>query len=238
MSVLTAIQYVCGRTGVPVPASVLGTTDVQVLQMLRLLEEEGNDLSMRGDWQALTIEKNHVTTAAEDQGAIATIASNGFRYIKNDTLWDRDTRLPILGPLSPIQWQSLKAFSVNGPRFQHRIRQGKLLVNPTPAAGLNWYFEYLSKNWILGADAVTYKQYFTLDTDTILLPEDLCIAGLRWRWKKEKGLDYAEDFRTYEMQVKDQLGRDGGKPHLYMDGDERGIPQPGIWVTQWSWPLP
>ncbi len=42
MSVLTVIQYVCGRTNVPVPATVLGNTDTQIVQMLRLFEEEGN----------------------------------------------------------------------------------------------------------------------------------------------------------------------------------------------------
>ena len=88
----------------------------------------------------------------------------------------------------------------------------------------------------LGADGTTYKQYFTLDTDTTLLPEDLVIQGLRWRWKKEKGLDYAEDFRTYEMQVKDAIGRDGGKPTLHLDGSESG--KPGVFVPAGSWLQP
>jgi len=112
-----------------------------------------------------------------------------------------------------------------------------LLVTPTPTAGYTWAFEYASKNWILGTDGITYKQYFTLDTDTILLPNDLVLMGLRWRWKKEKGLEYAEDFRTYEMQVKDELGRDGGKPNLHMDDEGWHGPVPGIFVSPGSWNL-
>lgn len=237
MSLLTTIQYACGRFGVPVPTTVLGTVDVQVLQMLRLLEEEGNDLSMRNEWEALTIEASHTTVATESQGSIATIASNGFRYIKNDTIWDRTNKLPVLGPLSAFDWQTLKAVNVTGPRYRFRIRGGKLLVNPTPTAGYSWFFEYITKNWILGADGVTYKQYFTLDTDTILLPEDLVLMGLRWRWKKEKGLDYAEDFSTYEMQVKQQTGRDGGKSVIYMDDVSWRGPRPGVWVPDGNWNL-
>jgi hypothetical protein len=237
VSLLTTIQYACGRFGVPVPASVLGTTDSQVLQMLRLLEEEGNDLSMRGEWEQLTLEASHATTAVEDQGALTGIATNGFRYIKNDTIWDRTDRLHVLGPVSSVNWQALKAVVTTGPRYQFRIRGGKLLVNPAPTAGHEWKFEYISKNWILGADGTTYKQYFTLDTDTILLPEDLVLMGLRWRWKKEKGLDYAEDFRTYEMQVTQQLGRNGGKPVIYMDGPSWYGPRPGVWVPDGSWGL-
>ena len=71
MSVLSVIATVCGRTNVPVPTTVLGNTDTQIVQMLRLLEEEGNDLAQRGDWNALTYEATLTTLAAEDQGATA-----------------------------------------------------------------------------------------------------------------------------------------------------------------------
>jgi len=204
---------------------------------MALLEEEGNDLSKRGAWQGITFEASHTTLAAEDQGSMSTIASNGFRYIKNETIWDRTDTLAVIGPMDSREWQALKAVANNGPRYQFRIRGGKLLANPIPTAGHSWYFEYVSKNWILGADGTTYKQYFTLDTDTILLPEDLVLMGLRWRWKKEKGLDYAEDMRTYEMQVKDDLGRDGGKQTLSMDNSTR-TRGPGVFIPQYSWNLP
>jgi predicted secreted protein len=233
MSVLTVIQYVCERTNVPKPATVLGNTDTQIVQMLRLLEEEGNDLSRRGDWEGITFEATHTSLAAESQGALTSIATNGFRYIKQGTLWDRTNKLPILGPLSDQDWQQMKAITTTGPRYRYRIRGGNLLINPTPTAGYSWAFEYISKNWMLGIDGTTYKQYATLDSDTILLPEDLVLMGLRWRWKKEKGLEYAEDQRTYEFQVKDALGRDGGKPTLRMDGEAQDA-KPGIFVPTMS----
>ena len=234
MSLLTIVQYVCGRVNVPVPSTVYGSVDTQIIQMLRLLEEEGNDLSQRGDWEGITFEATHTTTAAEDQGAMTSIATNGFRHIKTNTFWDRSSSLPVLGPLTDTQWQTLKGLNTTGPRYYYRIRGGHLLINPTPAASLSWAFEYVSKNWIL--NGATYKQYFTADDDTVLLPEDLVIMGLRWRWKKEKGLDYDEDFRTYEMQVKDALGRDGGKVTLSMDGTIRK-PQPGVFIPDQSWSL-
>ena len=238
MSLLTLISSMCARTNLPVPATVMGSvTDTQILQMLRLLEEEGTDLAKRGTWQGITFEATHTTVATEDQGAIATIASNGFAYIKNETFWDRTTKLPVLGPISDDQWATLKGIGTTGPRYYYRIRGGKLLVNPAPVASLSWAFEYASLNWILGADGTTYKSAFTLDTDTLLLPEYLLLSGLRWRWKKEKGLEYAEDFRTYETQVKDALGRDAGKPVLSM-ADGRREALPGVLVPNWSWSIP
>ena len=235
MSLLTTVQYFCRRTDIPVPSTVYGTTDPQVLQVMALLEEEGNDLASRGSWQGITFEASHTTVATESQGAISTIASNGFRYIKNQTIWDRTNRLPVLGPMDSQEWQTLKAIVTTGPRFRFRIRGGLLLSNPVPTAGYSWYFEYVSKNWILGVNGTTYKQYFTLDTDTILLPEELVLMGLRWRWKKEKGFEYAEDMRTYEMQVKDAMGRDGGKSILHMDDAAWTGPQPGVFVPSGNW---
>lgn len=236
MTLLTVVQQFCERTNVPVPSTVYGTTDRQIRQVRALLEEEGQDLAKRGTWESLTAEASLTTLAAEDQGAMATIASNGFRYIKNQTLWDRTTKLPVCGPLDAREWQGMKALIPTGPRYRFRIRGGHLWVNPTPTAGDSWYFEYASKNWILGADGTTYKQLFTLDTDTILLPEDIVLMGLRWRWMREKGLDYAEHFATYEAQVKDALGHDGGKPVLSMDNDHTG-PMPGVFIPAGSWNL-
>ena len=238
MTMLTTVQYFCRRTGLPVPTTVMGSTDSQVLQVLALLEEEGNDLAKRGPWQAITFEATHTTVATESQGAMTTIATNGFSYLKNNTMWDRTDDLPVIGPLDDQEWQTIKAVTVTGPRYQFRIRGGLLLVNPTPAASHTWAFEYVSKNWILGADGTTYKQYFTLDTDTLLLPEELLIMGLRWRWKKEKGLQYTEDFNTYELQVNDAFGRDGGKRNLHMDDYPSQGARPGIFVPQGPWSLP
>jgi hypothetical protein len=236
-NMLTLVQDFCGTQNLPVPATVYGTTDPQVRQIMKLLEAEGRDLNARGGWQGTTFEASHTSLAQEDQGAISTIASNGFKYIKNETIWDRTTILPVCGPMDGKSWQAMKALVVTGPRFRYRIRGGKLLVNPTPPASDSWYFEYASENWILGVDGTTYKSRFTLDTDTILLPADICLAGLEWRWLRKKGLDYAEEFRTYELQVKDALGRDGGKPTLYMDENGRG-PSPGIFVPGGSWSVP
>jgi hypothetical protein len=238
MSLLSLVTNFCARTALPIPVGVMGSTETQVIQLRSLLEEEGEDLASRGDWEGLVVEQSLTTIAAEDQGAITALAASGFRHIKNHTLWDRSRRLPVAGPMNPRQWQAMKAVVANGPYYRYRIRSGHLLVNPIPPAGAPWYFEYVTNQWILDTDGVTTKQYFTADTDTIRLPETLLLMGLRWRWKKEKGLEYAEDLRTYEAQVNDALSRDGGKPTLCMDMASPQSAHPGIFVPSGSWSLP
>ena len=237
MNLLEVVQQFCLRSGIPKPATVVGSTDTQILQIQALLEEEGDDLAARGDWEALTNEATHTTVATESQGAMTTIADNGFRHIKNKTIWDRTDQLPVYGPMSSREWQGLKSVVLTGPRYQFRIRGGNLLVNPVPVAGHEWAFEYISKNWISSADAMTYKALFTSDDDVFLLPDTILLMGLRWRWMREKGLDYSELFETYESQIKDAIGRDGGKPTLHMDNTAK-IATPGTFIPSGSWNIP
>lgn len=237
MSLLSIVQAFCARNHIPIPATVMGSTDARVVNLRALLEEEGDDLSARHSWQGITFEATLTTLAAEDQGAMSAVASNGFNYIANGTIWDRSQQLRILGPLSAQEWQQVKAMVPTGPDYRFRIRGGRLLVNPVPTAGNTWAFEYVSSNWILAADGVTYKNRFTLDTDTPLLPENLLTSGLKWRWRSDTGVEYAEDFRTYEMLIKDAMGRDGGRKTLSMDGGRYDM-LPGVFVPQGSWNVP
>ena len=42
------------------------------------------------------------------------------------------------------------------------------------------------------------------------VPERLITLGVVWRWKRAKGLDYAEEFRTYQYQRLQAANRNSG----------------------------
>jgi len=236
MTLLEIIQKFCVRTGLPSPATAFGTTDAQVLQAIGLLEEEVNDLAHRHDWSGLNHIASWTTLAAELQGEMETVAAPGFLYIKNNTIWDQTDQLPLFGPIDGQEWQRLDATNVAGPRYQWRIRDGKLYSFPAPPAGHIWAFEYMTKRPIMDTNGTTHKEFFEADTDTLMVPDHLALMGLRWRWMREKGLSYAELFNSYELQIKDAMGRDGGRPRLSMDDECKNI-RPGIYINPMSWPL-
>lgn len=236
-TLLSIIQDLCERQNIPVPAAVIGSADPQVRQLRALLEEEGNDLSARHDWTALTYVGTIITR--DDTELQATWPPSGYpgmRKMKNETFWDRSTRRPVCGPMNATEWEMTQAMAISGPMYRYRIFSQNLYVTPIPTASLVWYFEFVSSYWIAAdsSGAFPLKRRFELDTDVVLLPDDLCLQGLRWRWKKEKGLDYAEDFRTYEIQVKNAMGDDNGQKSLKMDDTNPG-PVPGVFVTPGSW---
>lgn len=109
----------------------------------------------------------------------------------NQTEWDRTNRWPLMGPQSPQSWQSFKSGIVYaGPRERFRILQNTIAVNPPPPNGLIFAFEYISKNWVIGADGIS-KPALTLDTDTFVFDDSLMILGVKTLWLQAKGLDYS-----------------------------------------------
>jgi hypothetical protein len=236
-TLLATIQEVCRRQGIDVPATIFGSTDRQVVQLYTLLQEGLDDLSGRGVWEELTFEASWTTTNTEDQGALATRADKGLRWLLPQTFWDRTEKLPLLGPLDAQDWQALKAIVITGPRYSFRIRQGRIIVTPAPPAGHTWVFEYVATSYLTDAGGTIYKKRFTADTDLILLPDDIVQMDLRWRWKKEKGLSYAEDFKSAERLINDAVGRSGSKPILWMDMRNQS-PQPGVFIPAGNWMQP
>lgn len=236
MTLLELVQRFCSRTGIPSPSFVVASTDAQVLQLKALVDEVCEDLCKRWTWTDLTEESTFTTLAAEDQGAIATLAPNGFLRILNETIYNRTLRLPLYGPMSARKWQAVKALPNAGPFYKYRIRGGHLLFNPAGTAGQTCAFEYASSFVVLASDLTTRKTYATADDDTFLLDATLILAGLRWKWKSEKGLPYAEEFSRYETLVADANGQDGTKPILDM-GSPDASAMPGIFISPGSWPL-
>lgn len=234
MSLLTVVQQFSSRTGLPPPLAVFDSGDNQVLQLAALANEILEDLCDRWTWQALTRESTFVTVAGEVQGTLPALAPHGFLRILQETIFNRTLRLPLFGPIWAQDWQAQKALPTTGPFYRYRIRGGQLLFTPPGIAGQTCAFEYAS-NWaVLSADGVTAKPAFTEDTDTSILSESLLLAGLRWKWKSEKGLAYAEDFRRYESLANNAANRDGGKPRLSLNSKSEGY-KPGIWVPSGNW---
>lgn len=236
MNLLQLIQAFCERTALPRPLAVMASTDAQVVQLRSLLEEVIEDLVCL-DWTVLVREATFSTVNTEIQGAITTIAPFGFRAILQDTIYNRSLRLPVFGPLAAAKWQARKALPTTGPFYMYRIREGNLYFSPTPGAGNLCAFEYYSKLAVIPASSPP-SATLVADSDTFLLDSKLLLAGLRWKWKSEKGLDYAEDFARYQSLLQTILGADGTKPALSLDmGNEGSSMQPGIFVSPGSWPL-
>lgn len=219
MNLLAIVRAACAELSLPQPSAVVGSTEAVSAQMLALANSEGRDLARRYAWEVLTHEATWTIVGTESQGTLESIIGSGqeLRFIINDTIWNRSTGEPIVGPRSPRIWQSYKAVTFSAPVYEYRIRGGNLRILPVPTAGHTGAFEYVSRCWCENLASVPATS-FTADTDVPLLDDELILAGLLWRWRKAKGFDYAEELLHYERQVADAMARDGTKPVLSLNG--------------------
>lgn len=236
LSLLEIVQHTRGRLGQPVPASVAGNADPGIIQSLGLLNEFLEDLVLRKYWQANTIEATFVSVATAGQGTLDTLFPYGYEGLLPDTFFNRTTQLQLAGSLTPAEWQSRQATLATGPLTSFRIRRNQLLLSPVPVAGETYAVEYMSSFFVYGPADTTYRKYWLRDTDTCTLDDALPMAYLKWAWKKEKGLDYAEDFRKYEAMLESKSLRENRPAALFMDGDTASY-APGVIVSPGSWPL-
>lgn len=236
MSLLSVVQDACRRIGIVVPNAIVSSSDAQIMQLMTLLNQEGQSLSERFDWQVLRKEVTFTGVAADDQGAISTIAGTDFKYIIPDTFWNRTLRRPVYGSITPQDWQMLKASPQTGPFQQFILRGGHILMLPNPTASQTMAFEYKTANWVLASDGTTGKSAYSADDDSALLDEQIMTIGLIWRWRQVKGLEYAEDFRLYEGMVADAITRDKAPTSISMTGMPR-LRVPGTVVPYGNWSL-
>ena len=235
-TLLGIIQTFAKRTGIPVPTQVIGSSDTQIVQLEGLLEEILEDLCTRWTWQALIYEAHFTSVAAEVQGTLSVIAPNGYLRILKDTIYNRTMRLPIYGPMTEANWQVAKSMFNAGPLYRYRLRGNQLLTYPQMPVGHECYFEYASSRAVLDYGGAVFKQFPTDDGDTFLFQDHILLAGLRWKWKCEKGLDYSEELRRFEEMVADANAQDNRKPDLSMTSGS-GNAVPGIMVPLGIWPV-
>jgi len=221
MTLLTICQDAANEIGVPSPSNGVGSTDTTNIQLLAAANREGKNLVAGYDWQTLIKEEAHTTLAAESQGTMTAIASDFLRF-SNDTMWNRTTDRKYYGPLNNSQWQRLKASVNSGITNYFRIRGNSLLFHPTPPAGQSVYFEYIIKNWVdTNGDGSANATSYAADSNTTVLDEDIITLGVIWRFLKQKGLPYDNQFQEYRLKLSEKQSKDGAKQIIRMAGPNR-----------------
>ena len=204
MSLLTIVNNARLRTNQATTASVIGSSDTGVQQQLALVQDVGDELAERNFWQALdigsSIAGDGVTTLFSPPTDFAGL-SPGLQF--QSTLYPT---LPVIGPITDEEMAAFKAYPSVPLQPLWRVIQNQFEFYPAPAAGESLKYNYFSKNWVSLAAGGTASAWAS-DNDTSLIDEKLLTTGLEWRWLKAKGLDYAEEFRRYEMRLARADGR-------------------------------
>jgi len=233
MTALSIIQNATGQLGLPQPTAVFTSTNAQTIQFRTLMNQEGRELADAHQWTALTKSTSFTTVALQPQAG--AIPSDFSRFV-NNSMWDQTTARPVKGPISEQSFQMFQAFPVYtnvNPVFL--VREGVIIFQPAANAGDTVAYSYVSKNWARSSADVPQEE-FEADTDYSVLPEDLIALGVIWRFKKAKGFDYSEEYKTYQQQRQEIISRDGGAPNLNMTYGLNRVSPYAANILQGNWP--
>lgn len=176
-----------------------------------------------------------------DPGGSATVQGNvthqahglpsDFQSYVPDTMLMDNNLNDVIAPETAANWADYKSGTVNpGGVLPVRFYGGYLYIH-NPIAGSVLRYEYQSNALFTDSTGFTGKQRFTADTDIWIMHDDLLMMNLRWRWKKEKGIDdWQVDAAEYEKFWRTRLAEESGARTLRIAGDDT----PPISPPQWK----
>lgn len=208
MTVLSAAQSAMVRMVGRKPTTIFGSQDQMEVEIADLATDVAVDIMKSHDWRALTkfetLVSDGVTAAFPlptdfDRMVMAQNVHDGLNWMWGYTAvddideWIRITTSGFIG-LTPGWWI---------------ILDGQFQFSPAPTINGEAKFPYISNNIGRSATDVAISS-FTKDDDSFVLEDRLLTLGLIWRWKAQKGLEYAEDMASYEEALSQNSARDKG----------------------------
>ena len=146
MTVLTIAQTCAGRLQLPSPVTFIGSTNNNMMFLLQMIYRTIFEIRDSFCWPELQKQYVFLTVAGLD--AIRLPAD--YNSTLTETLWNKDQHWPLLGPLTPSEWQSYKSgWIATIPQSQYRVKgwdNNQFFINPTPSATEACVFEYISKS--------------------------------------------------------------------------------------------
>lgn len=182
MTLLTICQNAADEIGLTPPASVIGNSEGEVMKLRRYANKVGTKIMKAYAWQALRKERVFTAIAGEEQTGI--LPADWDRIIP-DTFWDRNLSYLVTGPVSPVEWQGLKALNSEISERKFALRGGSVLVYPAPAGGETFAFEYVSKYWAVNNGVPQTR--LTQDSNTAIVDEELITRGVIYEYLMNDG---------------------------------------------------
>jgi len=207
---LEVLKQTAGELGLPIPATIVGTDDVQATQLLSLLNSAGNELMLYYPWEQFR--KEWLVTTVDGEGSYSL--PSDYNYFIDQTQWDKTNHWPLLGPKSAQEWSWLKnALIAALPRLRYRISQNKLLIWPVPKDDYTLSFEYVVSNWVQPTVGDP-KTMTAADSDMLLYNPWLLVKYVKFKLFELKGLPTVGPNADFMRVFNNLTGKDTGAPIL------------------------
>jgi hypothetical protein len=246
MAELTALaiaQEFCRRTNLPNPSTLVGAQDDTTLQILGLMNEGAQDIGQRYNLQDLQTLCSFTHANAASYQALDLTSETlvpGYKFMIDQTFWNLTNRLQMGNPQSARDWQFITTMLISGALYRWTTYSNAIFIYPVPvpAASVNFSFFFQSRFGVYSPAAAKFTINYLEDASFPRFDSELVLMDIKWRWKREKGLPYAEDQRTCEGQLVNMVGRESA-PTVTLDGENSDYGAfPALYIPVGSWPHP
>jgi hypothetical protein len=191
-------QDICDTIGLPRPNGIAMATDQLARQLFGIAKETVEELTAL-DWPVLAIPYTFQTIVNHDTYPVPP----DFHHAIADTAYLATQYYPLRGSLTPSDWGRIKnALPSQIGRYKFRIMAGNppvFVMSPIPGTVETVVLEYRTNNRVVQSNGSLALNWMN-DTDTPIVPETLVKLGMKWRLKREKGLEYSDEFDDYVIQ--------------------------------------
>jgi hypothetical protein len=206
MTLLSIVQDAavrCGWSSVPTSAIGNNSSDaLNIAQVIAFAQDTGRDCMERASWTGLD---RAATITGDGATTLFTLPADWKRFNPGDKspngalVSSKYPLTPLSGPINAEDLNLLKALPASTIRPVWRIIGNSLEIWPALSLAEIVTFNYFTKYWIIDALGATRRGRWVADSDTSQIEEDTIMKGSVWRWLASKGLDYAEQFKAYEI---------------------------------------
>ncbi|MEQ1519720.1 MAG: hypothetical protein ABL936_00445 [Aestuariivirga sp.] len=206
LTLLEVAQAVARDVGLAQPTAVVGATDDTdrgMVEMKQHLDFVGEELARRVDWSAL---RSEVTLTGNGSALEHPLPASYLRMMAGNAVKLAVSFAIVRGGLSAEEFKSLppvvgtpRFYFIGGPRGAKTISFWPFLANTFEATAL-----VQSENWV--ASATSYQA----DGNIALVPSPLMVKGGIARWRRQKGMDYADYVAEYEAALANYAEFDDG----------------------------
>lgn len=224
-SLQTNLNQVMSESGFQIPDQYFGTTDQNIAQIIACAQTSALEIVEAG-YQALRAQGSQVLTTATNYALpsdfLGFVPGTMFQHGR----WDVADL-----PTTEETWALLNSVtSVASLPIRVRIIGNQLVVK-NPQAGATLNFEYMSNAPIKSSGGVSQKT-FAADSDIWQLDDRLFQIETKWRFKKEKGLDWQSDLQEASVRRATVRARDQGNSHIVPGRvTVSGEPYANLWVA-------
>jgi hypothetical protein len=222
MTLLTVCRSVLAETGWPALSAIASNTDGTAQQIFEIANTELTNLSQGFDWPQLETEYNFNTVPTQQNYLFPA----DFRAVEHNSAFDKAQYYPIRGSVSIEEWNARKnGLLANVSRTAFRIiyvngAPGFELV-PTPSTVRALVVNYWSKYFAYDSNGVAIPGY-AADSDVSKVPEDMVKLGVKWRFRRIKGLDFSAELSEYNAMLTTRFAKAIAQADIPVGGRTRG----------------